>query len=413
MFRPPKSRPTLDDLPDELWLCIAAQFTHLSRNGDLASLALVSKRWRPIAQEWLLKEPCFKLTHIDKYLWEIGHRDHLLPQIRTLEIHSSSEGRIQRDTNGMPKREYTAVSSPAFPLWELKFVEKCQEVIAHLADDKRNERRWSNALAEDVVPALFGVLLCTLPNLRELILGDCWLMDMPIFASMVSPDINGASPHLWHHTYLNSVLATLLPKLEVLDVPADMSSLWFSSRAATIFDFRGFQSLRKVGITMKALWWCPRMYRSPPDPRELFPPTLEVLKISEATEYTPMFLSNLCTAKKGRHFPKLRRVEVYYMEDLQAMKDSVSYLRYPNAVDFVQQMFRDAELGLYVFFPEWQSRTWELGGSPWILKKESFAFETARRRMLTKATGPFGIPIPVSDVFEAEWDVDGDSIMRQ
>jgi hypothetical protein len=105
MFRPLESRKTVHDLPKELLLNIAAQFTHWSRNSDLANLALVSRRWRPIAQEWLAKVPCFQLTHIDKYLWEIGHNDYLFPQIRTLEIHSRSERRTQEETNGMPKRE--------------------------------------------------------------------------------------------------------------------------------------------------------------------------------------------------------------------------------------------------------------------------------------------------------------------
>jgi hypothetical protein len=72
MFRPPDPDPyprtTIFDLPHELLLHIGAQFTHLKRNRDLASLSLVCKKWRIIAQEWLLKEPRFNLTYIDKYL---------------------------------------------------------------------------------------------------------------------------------------------------------------------------------------------------------------------------------------------------------------------------------------------------------------------------------------------------------
>ena len=109
MFRPP---PSIYDLPDELLLNIGAQFTHLDRNSDLTNLALVSHRWRPIAQEWLLKYPRFNLTYIDQYMWELGHRPHLLAQVRSLEIWSTSAGRVRRDERGMSIKEYTPVKAP-------------------------------------------------------------------------------------------------------------------------------------------------------------------------------------------------------------------------------------------------------------------------------------------------------------
>jgi hypothetical protein len=71
---PDRERTTINDLPDELLLNIGAHFTNLNRNRDLRNLALTSKKWKPIAQEWLLIEPRFNLTFIDGYMWEMGHR---------------------------------------------------------------------------------------------------------------------------------------------------------------------------------------------------------------------------------------------------------------------------------------------------------------------------------------------------
>jgi hypothetical protein len=276
----------------------------------------------------------------------------------------------------------------------------------------KTKRQWSTALFDDVVPALLGVLLCSMPKLKELRLGDVWLMDTPIFASMVSPDIRGALPSAWHHPYLRSALAMLLPKLEVLEVPADMSSLFFSPRAITVFDFRRFRSLREVGITMKALWWCARFHQSAPDPRELFPSTIEVLRISEATEYTPTFLSNLCTAKVGGHFPRLRRVEVYHLESLELTQVDTVLVNNSDTIEDLHEMFQDTGMILFMFLPEWELRTWELGISPWRLNIEPAVFKNKRLEAFRKFTGPFGLPVMVSDAFEQEWDADGDVVMH-
>lgn len=411
--RPQTTRTTIHTLSNEILINIVASFTHFYRNGDLAALALVNKRFRPIAQEWLLKAPRFSLTHIDKYLWELGHHAHLLPQIRVLEIHSASDNRIQKDERGMPKREYTPVPRPVEPPWSEKFVEKCEEVIRCSGKDEKNVRRWSKCLEEDCIPALLGILLCTLPNLEELLLGDTWLMDMPIFASMCSPDVyaSGLGPREWRHGYLKDVLDTLAPRLRVLEVPTDMSSLWFSHRTGTVWDFRRFENLKDVGLTMRALWWSPRRGRTPPDPREVFGPRVEVLRITEATLFTSSFLNMLCTAKKGGHYPRLRRVELYYMEPRKEVEGMACLFRTTCPVEGVQRMFREAEIEIYVYFPEWALRTWEVGSVPWRLRDEKGLFEQAQWRAYKKVTGPFGLLDDFYDVFEAEWDADGDAVM--
>jgi hypothetical protein len=417
MFRPPgpyrQPQTTIHDLPDELYLHIGTYFTHFHRNRDLASLALVSKRWRIIAQEWLLKEPRFQLTHIDKYLHELWRHGHLHPQIRSLEIFSSSEGRIPRDKNSVPKREYTPIRAPLY--WSPTFVQKCAESIFHYSQNKRHAKRWITALYHDCIPAIFGVLLYMLPNLRELRLGNTWLMDFPLFSCMLSPDVTAAhipSPFLWSQMFLSGALESLMLHLQILDVPADMSSLFFPTHANTVFDFRHFENLREVGLTMKALWWWPlRSHRMPPDPREFFPATLEILRISEATAYTSIFLDSMCKAKIGGHFPKLRRMEVYYVEYLERLMVATVGIQAPHPVADVQHMCRNAQIALYLYFPAWGLKTWEIEGSPWRLGEESDVWEWAQQRGFMKAMGPFGVTEEVFDTFEAEWDEDGDATM--
>jgi hypothetical protein len=400
--------PTIQSLPPEILLLIGAHFTHHKRNTDLTSLALVSHTWRIIAQEWLLKAPRFNLTYIDAYIWHLNHHPHLHAQIHSLEIFSASEGRIARNEHGVPKREYIATRAPTY--WNLDFVAKCTKVIERHAADKNCARRWTAALHDDCVSALFGVLVCMLPNLSELRLGNTWLMDFPILSFILSPDITFVSPAEWRHRFLVGVLPS---KLRVLDVPADMTSSFFTSQANTVFDFRSFQDLREVGISMRALWWCPtRRQRRPPDPREIFPQGLEVLRISEATEYTPSVLDNVCKAKIGGYFEKLMRVEVYYMEYRDAVLGD--YSKTPRALHpilHVQRMCRDAQIALYLHFPAWVQRTWEIGGSPWRLREEKEVFNTALRRGFARVMGPFGVIEEIFEEFEAEWDSDGDVIM--
>jgi hypothetical protein len=65
-------------------------------------------------------------------------------------------------------------------------------------------------------------------------------------------------------------MARLTSNLEVLEVPTDMSSLYFSSRANTIYDVRKLPRLKELDITMKAVWWMPNLGRNPRPTYESF-----------------------------------------------------------------------------------------------------------------------------------------------
>lgn len=413
-------RATIHELPDEILLNISAQFTGLSRNRDLVNLALVSRKWRMAAQEWLLKEPRFNITCIYKYMWELGHRARLLGQVKRLEIWSTSEGRIQYDDNGRAKQQgYQPAQASQEMITAFEFAMKCTEIMRYFALNEAHRRMWSRALSEDVVPALFGILICTLSNLEELRLGHGWLIDFPVFSNMLTREANSFIPRQWMHGFLAGPLDQLYSRLTVLEVPVDMTTLFFF-RTSAVFDFRPFQHLREIGITMKALYFnnAMRRYRSL-DPREIFPPTLEILKISEATYNTVTFLKNLCAAKKGGHYPSLRRVEVYYMEILND-RILASAKRYLIQVEELRKSFQTAELELYLYFPKWRLlKTWQVGGTPWQLKEERLllaaemqAFHTDLAKLGHRVdAGRLDNLALQYPPFETEWDKDGDVVM--
>jgi hypothetical protein len=407
---------TLHALPSEIFLLIASSLTHQTRNSDLSNLSLVSHKRRAIAQETLLKAPRLHLTHIDAYIRQVHAHPLLCAQITSLEVHSASAERLPLDAHGLPQREYVPTKAPR--TWTRGFVEKCKEVIKRHAADTKSAMRWGVALFFDCVPALLGVLLCMLPKLRELLLGDTWLMDLPVFSHVLCRDILAARPAGWRHGYLAGVLSS---KLRVLDVPADMSSLWFSTQVNTVFDFRRFGELKELGVSMKMLWWCPmRRYRGPPDPREIFPASLEVLRISEATACTPSVVAMLCQGKRVGHFKKLRRVEVYYMECLESVLDEgIVTSQALDPVTDLQRVCKAGGVALYVHLPAHQLKTWEIGGSPWRMKEDQDAWKWGLHNLPAHSIKFPGVPgdpcIDAHEVWdeevEEEWDCDGDVVM--
>jgi hypothetical protein len=428
MFRPPAFPPpphqptTIGDLPEELLLNIGAQFTDLSRNWDLASLALVSKRWRPIAQEWLLKVPRFNLSFIDRYMFEMDHRAHLFCRVKSLEIWSKSEGRTTKTRHvtrtgihmDLTDLKYTALAAPDRVIQDTEFVEACETVIKHFATKSHYAKAWIGAIREDIVPALFGVLICSLPNLHELKLGDAWLMDFPLFASTRSASAMAhySSPFEWRHKFLSGALTAKLPHLTVLEIPSDMTAQRFSHNVTTLFDLRPFESLREVSLTMKAIQGHERQAIPAADAREIFPKTLEILRISEATHITANFINTLCLAKKRSHLPNVQRIEIYHMEHLENTRFAADGGNCLDPVDDVRTICRDAEIAVYLYFPPWSMTTWESGGgTPWRMKTEPDVLHLGEHRCWKKAMGLFGVHQDPMDRLEVEWDADGDAVM--
>jgi hypothetical protein len=292
-------------------------------------------------------------------------------------------------------------------------MEQSKRIIEYFANHRRHEKEWMTALAKDVVPSLFGALICVLPNLKELRLGDAWLLDFPLFANTLSPaaKVHVMLPTEWRHHFLAGALASTLGNLKVLEIPADMTAMHFHPHINACFDFRRFQQLEEVSLTMRALQGS--RYRGPPaNPTEIFPETLEVLRISEASCYTVNFLNQLCLARKQDRLPQLRRVEIYHIEDFDKVCEDADKMRFPHPVNDVRTMCRDAELGIYLYFPPVSMKTWESGGgTPWRMKTEAQVLIIGEATCWIKDAGVFGVLPQRLGRVELEWDKDGDAVM--
>jgi hypothetical protein len=410
-------------LPPELLLRIGAYFTH---NRDLCALALVSRAWRVVAQEWLLKTPCFNLTYIDRYLWELGHHVHLHAQIRTVEIVSSSKGRVRLRTRVLfPRPEYLATSAPEN--WNGEFLRRCSEIIRYYAADRVGLNEWTTALGNDCVPALFGVLVCILPNLRALKLGNAWMMDFPIFGCVLAPDVNSNNswlpPH-WKHSFLDVVRDQLLSRLEILEVPVDLKTWMISGDVNTIFDFRKFVNLRVLDASLGVLW--SNAPRTPPNPQDLLPPSLELLRICDAPRNTPVFVRSITVGKLAGHIPVLDRIEIYYESSSNLMLKPLPSCPY-RQLDILEDIRRDctaAQLAVYMLFPADEIFSWDDEGGPWHTRivhgDDSMVWRnTVKRHMLfsecynSRASHlnlESGETI-FNPSFEIEWDRDGNQVI--
>ncbi|RAR10727.1 hypothetical protein DDE82_001118 [Stemphylium lycopersici] len=415
-------------LPNELLLNIAAQITHLDRNWDLANLALVSKRWRAVAQEWLLKEPRFHVHFMQRYMCEVRKRQELLVQVKTVEIWSNSQELKERQKNHSERKHgsssairpksYLSISAPECMTRDADFMETCTEIIERKSSNAEDQEDWNSALETDVIPSLFSVLLCMLPNLRELKLSDAWMIDFPFLTTALSASAtqNIIMPLDWagKRGYQSDAIAALFTRLTVLEIPTDMTAMCFSRGIAMPFDFRNFSNLREVAITMRAIsLFIPLgTHAGPIDPREMFPKTLELLRITEASYATANFLNQTCLSKKTGHFPHVRRVEVYHMESLNDTVAESEEARCPHPVKDVHIMCADAEIALYLYFPPWIMKSWESGGgAPWRLKAESERLRRAEQKCYDIDMEPFDMKYVMWDRFEAEWDADGDLVM--
>ncbi|KAF2113992.1 hypothetical protein BDV96DRAFT_647481 [Lophiotrema nucula] len=376
--------PTLLDLPDELLLLVGDQFDGRTHNNDLSSLSLANQRLRHIAQEKLLCDPCFNLTNIHAYLWELCKNPGLLPRIRQLEIRSSRDGRADDDyyasRGALPRilrphyqrndpQNYDAIECPpALPQWP-GFLDSCSQVIISTCGAPYSDiHPWLQDLRTDIMPALFGILLAILPNLKEMYFANGWLMDFTIFSSLRTLRHRPLLPRGWAHNYLEHAINKIADKIEVLEFPTDVDGVhWILSQ--TPFDFRKFKNLRRLSIPMQLLTEF-RRHETPPNPSSFIPETVELLRISEASYPAINFVNEVCLAKKHGRFPYLQRVELYYYSTIKQIKSLARRFRCPHPIHDVRRMFLDAELGLYMYFPSVIIRTAEVGETPWKLREE-------------------------------------------
>lgn len=383
---------TLLSFPTELLLCISSHNTSLSKNGDLASLSLVCHRFRPIAQEVLLCNAAFKLTHIHEYLWQLGHHSHLIPKIHRLQLYSYTEGRIDvppglssyvHDVNW--NAEYPAIRCPATITRDKNFMAKCEEIIKFYGDQKSilTGYEWREALDDDIVQALFSILIVSLPNLKELRVSTTWLMDMPVFSTLLIPHASGPTflkPRQWRKPWMIHILNALKRRLEVLEFPANMDYMLFDPRRQASFTFTSFTHLRHLSITMDALANRKRPFSPPANPTAIFPSSLEMLRISECSETTANLMNELCLAKKRAKFPNLQCVQLYFYAAYDDLWPLADIRRCPDPLYDTRRMFTGTSMRLYLYFPVLRLRTKDIGGTPWSFQDENMLLAVEQER---------------------------------
>lgn len=380
----------IQSLPNEVLLEIALRLYGRHRNSDLASLSLVSQQFRPVAQETLLQKPCFKLANIHKFLMEMFREDWVIPKIQSLELWSTHEGRGSkyRTQDSFPHLgnqrlwhlllmhpRYTAVPCPPDLRVEL-FFPGWKDTIKRFSKDQEGEMSWLKAFDNDVVPALLGLLLASLPNLKELRCAALWLMDFPIMHGLLSKEVTRTAPSRWRHRFLAGLVDKLASNLRVLEVPTNMTSMFFDYRPSGVFDYTSFRNLKELSVSMELIYYD---QRNPPSPWPipLLPPNLQLLRISEGTVSTVRFLEDLCKVKRGgNNMQSLKRVEVIYAtvyENIVRYPKIVSWLPVvkvlPDPIHYMRSLFSDAELSLSLYFPGVPMTSFDADRSLWSLKE--------------------------------------------
>ena len=165
----------IHDLPNEVLHLIA-----LSLPGPNDTLSQVSKRVSPIAREMLLTRPVLDIDHMHGYLLQIHSFPHLLPQIHTLEISNKQVKSASKNSpsianhlwspcfNTGSARHCRQVPAPSILANNQSFDNDCRRMNDSVSNSPRMEARWIAAAANDCLPALLGILISILPNLKEL-----------------------------------------------------------------------------------------------------------------------------------------------------------------------------------------------------------------------------------------------------
>ncbi|KAL1606202.1 hypothetical protein SLS60_003603 [Paraconiothyrium brasiliense] len=385
----------IEVLPPEILLEIGRQVRGRYRNSDLANLSLVSRQLRPVAQESLLQKPRLKLINIHLFMVELNRHSWIIPRIQDLELWSTDEGRElkyftlpdfptgffarvpQRMMNHfLTQVKYSAV--PCAPDISAKLDPKeCADTIKRFSKSKAHEREWNMALEQDIVPALLGLLLVNLPKLKALRCAAVWLMDFPNLTSVLSAEVSLVVPSAWKHDWLAGTMDMLAEKLEEFEVPTNDFHMRFSRNASALFNFSSFTKLKKLSISMDAIYYRDRPpLRPSPWPVPLLPPNLEILRISEGTDLTTSFVEDLCKVKKeGKILQALRRVEIFFK------------LQYDFVViepTSLKTVCSDAIIALSLYFPGYPITTREVDRSLWSLKEERMMAQVRWERFYRK-----------------------------
>jgi hypothetical protein len=232
-------------------------------------------------------------------------------------------------------------------------------------------------------------------------------MDWPIFSSLTPVGVRIIEPGGWKHKWLSPVLRKLQPELQVLEFPANMAAFVTNHGAVALFDFRGFKNLKYLSVSSSA--WCSFPRRPPPNPVQLLPKGLEMLRMSECTSPTINLINEICLAKKQGNFPSLVRIELYFSRSVRFICDAAQRRRNPHPVNDTPRICADAGIELYMYFPICCLSTRGVGRTPWSLREEGiWKLKEAEHLAMHPEQGPGWLEL---EPFELGSDLDGDILM--
>ncbi|KAF2438398.1 hypothetical protein P171DRAFT_160178, partial [Karstenula rhodostoma CBS 690.94] len=213
----------------------------------------------------------------------------------------------------------------------------CAETAKQFLKHNVHAQDWILALKHNVVPALLGLLLVSLPNLKALRCSALWIMDFPLLTSLISA--------------------------KVTSVPINHSHILFTGRPSALFNFSSFEKLKNLSMSMEAIYYWDSRPRLPyPWPMPLLPPNIQTLQISEGTESTASFIEDLCKVKKeGTSFQSLCLIDVFF---------SLPYDFTVIAPACLRTVCSDAVVSLSLYFPGFPITTPEVDRNLWSLKEE-------------------------------------------
>lgn len=339
------SRNSFNDMPDELLHLVARHLRSSKTNDALLCYALVNRNTAPFATEVLLKEPRFNICNLGVYLHKMFQHPHLRRQVRELEMYDyrNTDELLKYCNNDIYPRH--CWSDPGTLNHDPKFANFVEDVVDEFALTAEDKTEWLDALDNDVLPACLGVLICVLPKLEVFDLYETWLVTQPMFSTILATDVvqAGYSPGAWDQSYLAGVMQVFQQRLQVLYMPAEMTSVdWDAKFHHSAFDYRGFQCLTELCIPMQSLENCT-------DGTEYLPKSLEVLRVVEADQEIKYYIFDIWISKDNGTVPNLRRLELYFQES-ESEEIQEQMFEEPSEAREISEMSRSCGIEAHLAF---------------------------------------------------------------
>lgn len=224
-------------------------------------------------------------------------------------------------------------SGPGLPVANIpdgRLISECEDRIFEHQSEVQSQAEWLNDLVTGNLEAFLGLVLMQPPGLTDLRLGRSRLHAFPLLNRLFNePQVvirrggyDWQRPSPWSRNYPDEIFDWIAPRLKALELPGhwdmvhayDPTGVRLMPRVATL---KAFTCLERLSAPYDALISLPGLHvpsgAVPHVPIENFPPTLQILVITDASRNHRMFqfLEQLLVKRKEKGMlPVLSRVEV-------------------------------------------------------------------------------------------------------